>query len=216
MHYHLEIIMPPVDDVEAALGQILAPFDEDPHLNEGDESYTKNSFWDWYVIGGRFSGAKIEYLLGEEKIGKFQKHLSEIGITVSKLQAGKQRLHPESQIPAVDALWNKWFPDSHVKVCPLFDHYNDQYSKNESKYGDVMKFSEVPMGLRSNRIILAGLDYGGKKCEAKFMIEDKNWNGVTHVKTIWDGTLEHALEMAAEKGHVPRSDWLVVTVDYHS
>jgi hypothetical protein len=28
MHYHLEVILPPTDDVQAAITQIMAPFDE--------------------------------------------------------------------------------------------------------------------------------------------------------------------------------------------
>jgi hypothetical protein len=28
MHYHLEVLVPPTDDVEASVRQVLAPFDE--------------------------------------------------------------------------------------------------------------------------------------------------------------------------------------------
>lgn len=56
MHYHLEVVMPPTDDVAAALRQILGEPDwydpESPH-----------QFFDYYLIGGDWSGVKSKYRL---------------------------------------------------------------------------------------------------------------------------------------------------------
>src|SRR5262245_27782076 len=109
MHYHLEVILPPVDNVEQAIGQILEPFDE----NGKDEDGHRNShaFWDWYVVGGRWAGAKLQAMLDPKKLEEFNAELTKRKVTVSGIQAGKQELSPASQIPMVDALWNEFFPD---------------------------------------------------------------------------------------------------------
>lgn len=92
MHYHLEIIMPPVDDVVAAVEQIMQPFDE----NAEDEYGNRNThtFWDFYVIGGRWAGAKLEAMLDPDEKGVFFDAIQEKGITVAGLTCGKQRLDP--------------------------------------------------------------------------------------------------------------------------
>ena len=54
MHYHLEVIMPPTADISTALDDILKPFDESCE----DEDLKSVTFWDWYVIGGRWAGKK--------------------------------------------------------------------------------------------------------------------------------------------------------------
>jgi len=52
MHYYLEIIMPEPEDVEKSVAEIMEPFREDGDGTSGER------FWDWYVIGGRWSGEK--------------------------------------------------------------------------------------------------------------------------------------------------------------
>lgn len=51
MHYHMEIIMPPMeaDQIEKSVADLMAPFDEN------NEEIANRHFWDWYQIGGRFS-----------------------------------------------------------------------------------------------------------------------------------------------------------------
>jgi hypothetical protein len=216
MHYHLEIVMPPTDDIEAAIMEILAPFDENC---ENQDIASKHAFWDWYRIGGRWSGAKLEALLGEQRIADFRAALQEANITVSGVQAGKPTLSPADQRDKVDAMWNAMFPDSPVKTCPLFDHY-------KGDFGDAMPLGECPEGLACSHLIVAASDWRDEKIEAVFMIQESVWNGVNYVETKWDGTLASGVAMCAEKfkhykaeyaeKRTPRPDWLVVTVDYHS
>ncbi|HEY6437871.1 MAG TPA: hypothetical protein VIY47_14870, partial [Ignavibacteriaceae bacterium] len=101
MHYHLEIIMPPTDNVKEKISEILAPFDEDPK----DDERGRNAFWDWYVIGGRYSGQHLLSKYEGEKLEAFYEELNRNNITVSGLVSGKQELKPVEQIPFVDALW---------------------------------------------------------------------------------------------------------------
>ena len=217
MHYHLEIVMPPTDAVEAALAQILDPFYEG--LDRNDENANGHPFWDFWSIGGRWSGAKVQAMFSEERMQAFHAALSEARVTVSGLISGKEELSPSDQIPAVDALWCEHFPESPIKQCPLFKHYT-------GNVGDVMRLADVPAGLTASRVIIAGPHYKGEKLEAVYMIQDEAWNGVTHVKCEWDGKVRSAIEKHLERiksyrpeyieKMTPQPDWLVVTIDYHS
>lgn len=224
MHHHLEIIMPPTASVEAAVAQIMSPFDESGSDEDGNPN--RHTFWDWYVIGGRWSGAKLECSLDPEKKDAFFAELTNRKVTVSGVQAGKQKLVPESQIIMVDALWNEFFPDAPVKVCPFFDHFNDQY-KNSDGFPDIMRLADVPKELTACHVIIAGPSWRDDgMLEARHMLQTEVWNGVTHVDAKWDGKVFAAIEEHRERlrnakpeyaeKHLPNDDWLVVTVDYHS
>jgi hypothetical protein len=216
MHYHLEIVMPPTDDVTAAIEQILAPFDENG-ANDEDHS-TRYAFWDWWQIGGRYGSDKMLAAFDKDRVAAFYKLLNESKITISGVRAGKPTLQPVDQAETVNMMWGDAFPESPVRECPLFDNYTGDN-------GDVMKLADVPTGVTCSHVIVAA-HYKDEGLEAVFMVQDSIWNGVTHCKTAWDGTLAGALAMAAEgRSHykpeyaakrTPQPDWLVVTVDYHS
>lgn len=219
MHMHLEVLMPPTDNVEGALAKIMAPFNENGADEEGNTN--THGFWDWYRIGGRWGGKKIEAKIGKDRLDAFYRALAERKVTVSGLQFGKQTLRPASQIEAVDALWREMFPDSGLSVCPVFDHAPVVVD------GDICKLSEVPEGLTAERVIIAGPSWNDKDTfSADYMISEDIWNGVMRVKTQWDGQFKTALDAFSKKiegykedyreKHTPKDDWVVVTVDYHS
>jgi hypothetical protein len=224
MHAHLEIILPPVEDVEAAVKQVLQPFDEQGVDEDGDRN--SHAFWDWYVIGGRWAGAKLEAVLDPKQKDAFFEELTKRTVTVSGLQCGKQTIEPATQIQAVDALWNEMFPDAPVKVCPFFSHFNDQY-KDSKGFPDIMPLKDIPKKLEAERVIIAGPSWREDgTLEATYMVQHSMWNGVNFVRSDWDGSVVSAIEAHkdrlkqmkheyAEK-HTPQDDWLVVTVDYHS
>ncbi len=198
MHYSLEVIMPPVADVKAALDEILQPFDE----NDDDNSH---SFWDWWQIGGRYSGHKTEATVSPEKIKEFHAELNRRGVTVSGIQFGKQELSPASQVPM---------------VCPIFRH------SGERSGADICTYKDIPPALTAYKLIVAAKDYKDEKLEAVTMFTQALWNGVTHEDTKWDGTVASGIAMHLAKLEsykdeyaakiTPQPDWMVVTVDYHS
>jgi hypothetical protein len=198
-HYHLEIVMPPTDDVEGAVGRILEPFCES---NE-DATYP---FWDWYVIGGRWSGHKAEAMLSKERKDAFSALLKEKKVTVSPLICGKLTLAPASQILMVDALWREHFPDSPHKQCPWFDHY-------DGDDGNVMRLDQMHESVQAAHVIIAD-DEGG----VTYRSESSIWNGSNFQDTDWSGKVIDAVNKAKERYPklAPQPDWLVVTVDYHS
>jgi len=219
MHHHLEVIIPPTFSVEEALKVIMKPFDESSSFEE-DDNFSGQAFWDYWVIGGRWSGSKLQAKLDDDKIEAFIEKLNEMNITVSGIVFGKQEISPADQIPAVDKLWNEMFPDSGSEHCPIFQHSGD-----DIKY-DVCTLAEAPKDMKCSHLIIATDKNYDDTWEAEYMISDSFWNGVNHIDTTWDGTIKHGLEMANKKfqqyveeardKYIPRDDWLVITVDYHS
>src|ERR1700756_1074148 len=171
MHYHLEIVMPPTDDVNAAVTQILAPFDENAETSEYHS--TNHAFWDFWNIGHRWSGAKLMAVLGKDRISDFHATLTKAGITVSGLQFGKQTLKPSDQAEKVNMMWRDAFPDSPVRECPIFDNY-------KGDYGDVMPLRDCRQDMTCDHVIIAGPKYDRSGLEAKYMVMESVWNGVTH------------------------------------
>jgi len=230
MHYHLEIVLPEnTTDIEAAIKSVMAPFDE--NQDEDSEHSTKNSFWDFYVIGGRWAGSKLMDKYDPALLAQFRQWMQDEHITVSGLQCGKQELSPASQIPKVDAKWNEMFPSDTFQKCPMFNHSNDQYGK-EGKgtiSGDICKLSDA-QNTSCERIIFAGPSYGSGnwdgELEAKFMLSDDFWNGVNYIKSTWNGKVSTAYEMFKKnvEGYkeeyknkiYPTDNSILVTVDYHS
>ena len=217
MHTHLEIIMPRgyATNEEDAATAILARFDED---GKGKDR-SRDPFWDYWNIGGRWSGTKLMHKLGRDRIAAFRKELADRRVTVSGVQFGKRTLRPASQIPMVDGLWREAFPDSGINQCPIFDHYT-------GTSGDIMRLADCPRDLLCEHVIIAGPDYDGKKLEAKYMLRTRIYNGVAYQNTTWDGTIGAALDgweqywQDCDKEYrakmAPTDDWIVVTVDYHS
>lgn len=217
MHYQLEIIMPPTGEIEAAISEILAPFDE--NLDRGDENANGYPFWDWWQLGGRWSGNKLLDILGRDRIDEFHAILNENHVTVSSLQFGKPTLNPVSQVSLVDRLWRDHFADAPTLECPLFDHV-------KQAVGDVMRLANTPARVSCSHVIIAGPGWKAGTLQAQTMLTQDIWNGVSIQPTRWDGTLGAALEVHAKSiestredlrvARTPQPDWLVVTVDYHS
>jgi hypothetical protein len=215
MHFRLELILPPTENLEADIKTILGSWAEEYEDEYGNNN--DHAFYDYYVIGGRFSGSKIETLLGESRIKKFRETLAEKKVTVSNLQFGKQTISPSSQISLVDKLWNEHFPDSPVKTCVLFDHYKENF-------GDIMNLKDIPEELTAERVVIAGYDYK-EKLDIRYMLARSLWNGSRHQDTQWDGKISSALRdydkylSRANEEHrkkqLPNRDWLCVTIDCH-
>ena len=224
MHYHCEIILPPqFKNVKKAVEQVLAPFSESQEEN-------RDTFWDWYQIGGRYAGSHVTSRYDPELLKRFNEELRSREVTVSGLVWGKEELSPPEQIPMVDALWAEMFPSSGLKHCPLFFHSNKNHDDVD---GDICRVSELGQWQRAYRVIIAGPAYSAKAgkhtfdaADAVHMIEQSIWNGVTHVDTKFDGNVLAEIERfnsgsdryAADYAKLVRvtPDHIAVTVDYHS
>lgn len=233
MHCHLEIVMPQTSDIEAAVGRIMEPFDEN-RTDEGDGG-RGHAFWDYWTIGGRWAGQKLMAGLDQEKLAQFERWMQDEKVTVSGLRFGKDELSPASQIAKVDARWNETFPSlGGSSRCPMFQHSNDQHAEGlgGTIQGDVQRLSDVAARLECSHVVVAFPSYGRKllydgPLKAAWMIQESAWNGLNHVRSEWDGTLSQAVAKYRESLSTravpeylavatPRDDWTVVTVDYHS
>lgn len=226
MHTKCEIIIPPNSDIKSSVETVLKPYDEN---NEPDEDGYKSphEFWDFWVIGGRFSGDKFIQLLDQSKVSEFYEWMNSEGVTVSGLQCGKQEINPPDQISKVDEKWNSIFGTT--GACPIFKHSNDQYDSDDNLNGDAMNLVDCKP-VTCGRVIFTGPSFDGGTLngplETTFMLADRVWNGANHMPVKWDGTIGDALSqfsqrlenMSEEYRSVasPKDDWLVVTVDYHS
>ena len=221
--------MPPRagDDITEAVAEVLWPFCES-NEDEDEHGYRTRSdvlFYDWHEIGGRWSGLKQMATLDVDKVNKFQEMLNERGFTVHGLQMGKPELNPKSQEGEVNALWRRWFPDSGFEQCPLFRH------AGKSLDGDIMQLKDCMGVVDIEHVIIAAYfppnEYRKEgRFEAVNQWRRQLWNGVTHQKTTFDGTIQGALMEHKDKieGYkeeykercTPTGEWWVVTVDYHS
>lgn len=68
MHYYALVIVPAEGDLDELVAEAMAPYDENEHLEEYydakyGETYQRNphSLWDWYQIGGRWTGRLSGY-----------------------------------------------------------------------------------------------------------------------------------------------------------
>ena len=203
MHEHAEIVIPPTDDVEAAVRQVMEGFiGEDTGLCE---------WWDYWEIGGRYDGRKVLARIAAERLRAFQRELTSRQVTVSSVTSGKPTLFPDSQIVAVDALWREWFPDC-GESCLLFDHADPGRAAN------VCVVAEVTQHLTCNRLIIARKWNG--KLDAAAMRVREFWNGVEWQDSRFDGFVLPVLREYSRVTEQCRwrveDDWLVVTVDYHN
>lgn len=232
MHYHCEIVIPPVMNVEEAIAAVMKEYCE--HGDNEDGERNRHGFWDFWSIGGRFAGTKLLAQYDEAKLEEFHAWLRQEKVTVSGVQCGKQELSPADQIPKVDAKWNEMFPSNEFLPCPLFRHSSNPYGKSlsEALPRDVQRLADVPETLTCSRVIFAKPSYDSETkqytgpLEAEFMLVEDAWNGCNHMKVDWDGKVKTALAKYCERMKnykqefvamaTPKDDWLVVTVDYHS
>jgi len=211
MHSHIEIIIPPCSNVAEAVDKVMKGTCDDE-----DEC----GWWDWYVIGGRWSGEKEQCSYDKKAIKAFNEEMNENKITISALICGKEEISPASQIPIVDAIWRKHFP-GRGDVCPFFAHGRNQY-KRDGYPSDVCCVKDIHPDLTSSRVVIAIQRPEGLK--AVYMLVQEIWNSISWQETLWKGNVLDALKMYAEfrkeRNHEyyqeVRQDWLAVTVDIHN
>ena len=183
MHYHAEVYLkklngkPLMDAVGA-------------HMNRGVKSKVG---WDWFVIGGRWSGEKLLAKLDKDRLKAFWVEFKKRGYGWPSAEHSDEERRRDSQ-----ALFMEFFPDFKGEI-PV---WRDQY-KREGGEGDVAKVEDLPETLSCHTLILPG-----KRRAEVLQIEE--WNGKDFVKTAFKG------DVVAELKRRGLTDGYLVTVDYHS
>lgn len=234
MHAIAEVVVPPKfkPDLNLWVGRVM------DYFLKGEGEGAKADWWDFWKIGGRFSGHKTLSRIPADRLAAFNKELARRKVTVSGMIFGREELQPASQIPEVDGLWREWFP-GHGERCPLFQHAYQAHLQGPHRHveyfdHDVCTVAEVPDDLKCVRLLVFGHspDYPAEVRGVRHLVTEF-WNGVEHQDTKFDGKVKPALDaMIRGVGRPPRDredyktkelrafgfdkDWLVVTVDYHN
>jgi len=205
MHHHLEIVMPPDAAINAAITSILAPFDECQELNEDGDVDTRNTFWDFWVIGGRWAGNK--FIQAHDKAVKaFDEWSENQDLKVKGFQCGKQELATAEMERLVDQKWAELVDGDPSEPCPLFKHSNDQYAGDlhGTLEGDVWTLDKCEL-TTADRVIFAAPSYDHQteqhngSFKANYMRTTTIWNGCNHEETTWDKTIKSALRDYRQK-----------------
>lgn len=216
MHFHLEIIMPHTENLEAEISRILAPFDE------GSEE-SRNAFWDWYQIGGRWTGTKDGFDPASDENNVERCEICQ-GTGFRADEVGKRAREAEATYTCNGCgKWNeggKWTHSEfgagkRLKWPTAWAQYK----------GDIMPLRDVKKDQKAFRVIIAGMNHAGTGMEAVFMACRENWNGVSFDESSWDGTIESALEKHRDRAKnyraeyaeriTPTDEWIAVSIDYH-
>lgn len=242
-HYHMELILPPQPDREAvrkASHQILLPFreEQDPlPEDEYHEIYEGHRFWDWYVIGGRWTRDHIVARLDETKLQDFWDNFAEAGMEGPGFQmpGSHPQLTPESVLRAHE-LWADFFPNDE---CPFWQKDGRRPGEACDHKSDICTVGELGENAGAYRLLIATLD-GHLKYKAAHLISTSFWNSVSWQDAKWEGDVHQAIgdyngtrqaeidrrrdkdgvadEWSLKYG-IPSlvgDDWHAVTVDYHS
>ena len=206
MHFHVELIMPPPPsfDIKGRMYRLLAPLSKDAALR-GDIT-TAEYLYDWCQIGGRYAGTKMALRLDPERLRQFREELhgEAFNTDTRSTVIGRHRFWGTDQLPKVDALWQKWFPEDEIGKYPLTGHYPTGDS-------DICRVDRIPDNLHARTVVVAN------KCEVVCQYKTKIWDSTKRKfrNTGFDGSVLNALRQCRACGVDPAPDWLAVTLDCH-
>jgi len=185
MHFHCEVYFKErPKDVLKAVSKVMEPYRE--RFDTATDEYV--GFWDWWVIGGRWSGAHTKMKLDPEKLRTFYRVCEEKGLfwigseNPEEVQEGKRREE-----------FLRLFPDFKGPIPTCRNVY-----KEDGYSDDIAPVEEVTPQLKCYTLVLPG---GVLRCEI--------WDGHEFRKTDFDGYVKKALEARGI------TTGYLVTVDYH-
>jgi len=185
MHYHGEVYFKErPKDVLKAVSKAMEPYRE--WFNEETDEY--GGFWDWFVIGGRWSGEHTKMKLDQEKLRDFYKVCEEKGL----FWIGGEYSEEVQKVRRCEEFL-RIFPDFKGLIPTCRDVY-----KEDGYADDIVPVEEVTPQLRCYTLILPGE-----------VLHYKVWDGKAFRKTGFDGCVKKALDARGI------TTGYLVTVDYH-
>jgi hypothetical protein len=203
MHFHAEIYLKNLDNLDEQVGKIMLPYcvgSKIEKYEEDGEEYliTAESFWDWWVIGGRWTGKHTGY-------NPFKDRLN---ISICKICNGTGFRDDE-----IGQKHREQEPTYTCNVCGERDFETKKWSHGEfgpglrlnstlrPYHGDVMHIAGIKDDLNCDTFVIKGK-----------VFHEENWDheNDTMVKNPeFDGNVKNKLnELGIEDGYL-------VTVDYH-
>jgi len=190
MHYHAEIWVPEGQNIGEAVAAAMAPFDENVDYETG--------FWDWYQIGGRYTGRHDAEYDPESDPANIEecKQCGGTGFRSDNLGKDARKANPTYTCNGCgtrdeNGVWGHGphGPGKSVKSPTSWARYD----------GDVMPVEKLEDGLTCYTLIVGDTVFHQEK-----------WTGEAWEKTGFDGAV---LPKLKELGI---ADGVLVTVDYHS
>lgn len=205
MHYYAEIYLKELDNVEEQIAGILSPYSEHnevEQIEEDGETYWHNpiAFFDWYQIGGRWTGEHTGYDPSEDvenvktcdlcKGSGFRRDL--VGLKA----AMEHTSYTCNGCGTFDRETKKWIHGPYGKGRRLV--WPTQFAKYKKDIIDI-KDPDLKSDLSSYTLIVG-----------PEVFHKEEWNGSTFEKTKFDGNvLKKLAELKINTGYL-------VTIDYHS
>lgn len=220
MHCRLELLLPPgstKEDVEPAM-QFLSEYEPagwDEDAGHPEWVGPRRGVYDYFVIGGRWTGAHAEAHYSEDDMSRFRRLLQGREVKVSRVRMGKPTLtsHKPEEI---DGWWREMFPDGPLSRCPIFDY---------ASFADVdaMPVAKLHPEDSAEMVYIVGPP---EQYRHRHFLRTSTWNGMNWQKSAWDGKIASAIEShnalldgATEEYRAPRlvtGEWVAFTVDCHT
>ena len=188
MHYHAEVVLRPGQELAA----IMAPHEEVYDENTD----TLSGIWDWYQIGGRWTGVKSSQYDPEKDPANIERCgiCGGTGYRNDAIGQDARRQETSYTCNGCGAIKDgKWTHGEHGKG------YSLKWPTSWKTYaGDICAAAHVPQDLTCFTLIVDDQVY-----------MQQRWNGETFEETEFDGNVAKKLRQLGI------DDALVVTVDYH-
>jgi len=154
-------------------------------------TYNPESFWDWWVIGGRWSGEHTNWLLKAKYGDKMKLINEEFEKNYGWFTGGKANITEEQRAKQYEKVFRKHIPN----FKGLIPAWRDTY-KQDGFDDDIIAVKDIPVGqLDSYTLILPSGVY-----------HSQTWNGKKFIDS--DKKFTDLLKEVKGKGYL-------VTVDYH-
>ena len=193
MHYHAEVWVSEIGDITRQVAKIMGPHEE--AYNEENESL--EGFWDWWQIGGRWTGAHSDYDPAED----------ERNVEVCDICNGtgfrRDALGNMERLKDITYTCNGCGRyDMEAKAWTHGDYGSGKCLKWPTQWarhdGDIIPVDQVPDDLSCYTLMVDGK-----------VFHKEEWGGENLVKTDFDGNVANRLQ------ELGISDGFLVTVDYH-
>lgn len=190
MHYHAEVWIPEMADAEKLIAEAMAPYKEEC---SGEEV---RGFWDWYQIGGRWTGEKAGYEPEKDPKNVERCYLCE-GTGFRRDSVGNEA---RLSTPSYTCNGCGEYKDGTWTHGPHGPGRRVKWPTNWGVHlGDIAPVSAIKDTLKCYTLVVRGEAYSQER-----------WTGDEWEKTDFDG---HVAKKLSELGV---TDGFLVTVDYHS
>lgn len=203
MHYHAEIYLESLDNLNEQLEKIMKPYNENLEVekvtNEDGYTYWDNpkSFWDWWQIGGRWTGIHDDYDPEKDPenievcyiCGGTGKRMDKLGV-IERIKNPSYTCNGCGHYVLETETWahGEYGPGKCLKWPTNWKQYK----------GDIIPVSKIKKDLECYTLIVKENVY-----------HKKEWNGEDFIKTDFDGNVSKRLnELGIKEGYL-------ITIDYH-